>query len=80
MRACVKVDLFYVEAVSLGRLKYVSVGHDGEGYGSGFFLDKVNIREGDYSPIEYVFLCYQWFDDHFGDCHKVRHMFTLTLS
>ena len=73
------MDMFYVEAVSLGRLKYVQVGHDGDGYGSGFYLDKIFIRESDYAPTEYVFMCYQWFDDRFGDCEKVSWSWSITI-
>ncbi|TSK72011.1 Lipoxygenase homology domain-containing protein 1 [Bagarius yarrelli] len=38
-------DEFVIEAVSLGTLNRVRIGHDGRGGGCGWFLDKVLIRE-----------------------------------
>ena len=37
--------MFILEAVSLGHLKRVIMGHDGTGPGQGWFLDSVDIRE-----------------------------------
>lgn len=38
-------DEFLIEAVSLGQVRRVRVGHDGRGGGCGWFLDKVMVRE-----------------------------------
>ncbi|KAL4660900.1 lipoxygenase homology domain-containing protein 1-like [Arapaima gigas] len=38
-------DEFMVEAVSLGKVQRVRIGHDGRGGGCGWFLDKVVVRE-----------------------------------
>lgn len=40
-----QADEFVIEAVSLGTLRRVRIGHDGRGGGCGWFLDKVLIRE-----------------------------------
>lgn len=40
-----QADEFVIEAVSLGTLKRMRIGHDGRGGGCGWFLDKVLIRE-----------------------------------
>ena len=39
------MDEFIVEAVSLGQVLRVRIGHDGRGGGCGWFLDKVLVRE-----------------------------------
>lgn len=38
-------DEFLIEAVCLGQVCRVRVGHDGRGGGCGWFLDKVTVRE-----------------------------------
>ncbi len=38
-------DEFLVEAVTMGQIKRIRIGHDGRGGGCGWFLDKVMIRE-----------------------------------
>ncbi len=40
-----QADEFIIEAVSIGQLRRVRIGHDGRGGGCGWFVDKVNIRE-----------------------------------
>lgn len=40
-----QADEFIVEAVSIGRVRRVRIGHDGRGGGCGWFLDKVLVRE-----------------------------------
>jgi len=41
-----KVDDFVFEAVELGELKRIRIGHDNSGMSPGWFLDKVIIRSG----------------------------------
>lgn len=53
----VQVDHFTIEAVDLSRLTKVKVGHDGEGPGSGWFLDKVVVMETQPPRGQYVFEC-----------------------
>ena len=52
-----QVDEFLIEAVSLINLGKVRVGHDSTGPGSGWFLDKVVIKDPEDSTKEYVFPC-----------------------
>ena len=40
-----QADEFIIEAVSIGRVRRVWIGHDGRGGGCGWFLDKVLVRE-----------------------------------
>ena len=54
---CLKVDEFLIEAVSLKTLEKVRVGHDSTGPGSGWFLDKVVIKDPEDNTKEYVFPC-----------------------
>ncbi|XP_058879383.1 lipoxygenase homology domain-containing protein 1-like [Acipenser ruthenus] len=61
-----KVDSFLLEAVSLGHLKKVVVGHDGEGYGAGMYLKLVTVQESERSSTERVFPCFKWLDEHIG--------------
>lgn len=42
---CDQLDEFIVEAVAIGRVRRVRIGHDGKGGGCGWFLDKVIVRE-----------------------------------
>jgi hypothetical protein len=36
-----KTDAFGIEAVDLGDLKKITIGHDNSGFGPGWFLEKV---------------------------------------
>ena len=40
-----QMDEFIIEAVYLGQVQRVRIGHDGRGGGCGWFLDKVLVRE-----------------------------------
>lgn len=40
-----QMDEFIIEAVNLGQIRRVRIGHDGKGGGCGWFLDKVIVRE-----------------------------------
>ena len=51
------MDEFLIEAVSLKNLDKVRVGHDSTGPGSGWFLDKVVIKDPEDNTKEYVFPC-----------------------
>ena len=50
-------DTFIVQAVDLGRLMQVYVGHSGRGPGSGWFLREVIVRESQEAEEKYVFKC-----------------------
>ncbi|ELT98105.1 hypothetical protein CAPTEDRAFT_225952 [Capitella teleta] len=67
-------DHFHLEAVHLGQLQRVIVGHDGVGVGSGWFLDKIIIKESVSSTKEAVFLCRRWLDEGEDDGKIVREL------
>lgn len=53
-------DEFLVEAVTMGQIKRIRIGHDGRGGGCGWFLDKVMIREeGQPEASSIEFPCYR---------------------
>ena len=54
---CHQVDVFEVEAVSLGRVTHCIVGHDGDGIGEGWYLNEILVRHGPDATHEYVFPC-----------------------
>ncbi|XP_062836432.1 oxygen-regulated protein 1 isoform X2 [Anolis carolinensis] len=72
-----KVDSFLMEAVSLGHLKKIVVGHDGEGYGAGIFLKMITIKKSENSDKEWLFLCWNWLDTHMGICDTVCEIETI---
>ncbi|XP_056377906.1 lipoxygenase homology domain-containing protein 1-like isoform X2 [Hyla sarda] len=71
-----KVDSFELEAVSLGELRKVVLGHDREGYGAGMYLKMVTIKEFEDSPTEWVFPLWNWLDSYLGLCQTVCKLFT----
>ncbi|XP_073440095.1 oxygen-regulated protein 1 [Dendrobates tinctorius] len=71
-----KVDSFELEAVSLGELRKVVLGHDREGYGAGMYLKMVTIKESQDSSTEWVFPLWNWLDSHLGLCQTVCKLYT----
>ncbi|KAL4236123.1 retinal rod cell development [Mactra antiquata] len=70
-----QLDSFEVEAVSLGHLKRIIIGHDGTGHGSGWYLDKVIIREPPFrTNQEFIFYCGKWLDEGEDDGKIVREL------
>ncbi|XP_016306772.1 lipoxygenase homology domain-containing protein 1-like [Sinocyclocheilus anshuiensis] len=68
-------DEFLVEAVTLGQIKRVRIGHDGRGGGCGWFLDKVMIREeGQPEASSIEFPCYRWLDRNEDDGQILREL------
>ncbi|XP_055036930.2 lipoxygenase homology domain-containing protein 1 [Misgurnus anguillicaudatus] len=68
-------DEFIVEAVTLGQIRRVRIGHDGRGGGCGWFLDKVMIREeGQPEAASIEFPCYRWLDRNEDDGQIVREL------
>lgn len=57
------MDVFEVEAIDMKDLKRVIIGHDGEGIGSGWFLEKIVIKEHPDESKKYVFRCDRWLDE-----------------
>ncbi|XP_072267298.1 oxygen-regulated protein 1 [Pyxicephalus adspersus] len=66
-----KTDCFILEAVSLGHLRKVVIGHDREGYGAGIYLKMVTVKESQDSATEWVFPLWNWLDSHLGLCETV---------
>ncbi|XP_046584646.1 LOW QUALITY PROTEIN: lipoxygenase homology domain-containing protein 1-like [Haliotis rubra] len=64
-----KTDAFEFEAVDLGELRNLVIGHSSQGHGAGWFLDKVEVMEkgGSRPSVQHVFPCYQWLDSGEGD-------------
>ena len=52
-----QMDVFEIEAVYLGRLQRVTVGHDGKEAGQGWFLEKVVVKESKNAKNEMIFPC-----------------------
>lgn len=46
-----------MEAVSLGVLQKITIGHDGTMAGKGWFLDEIVVREFEDAKEEYIFPC-----------------------
>lgn len=51
------MDAFIIEAVDLGRLEAVIIGHDGTGPQAAWFLDKVLVKESQTAKTRYLFPC-----------------------
>lgn len=56
-----KVDNFKISTLDLGEIKHVTIGHDGRGIGSGWFLDKVFVTH-ENTGKRWVFPCNRWLD------------------
>ncbi|CAG5116254.1 unnamed protein product, partial [Candidula unifasciata] len=56
-------DVFTVTAVDLGKLTKVKVKHDGHGPGSGWYLDKIKVRESQEAATVFLFECNRWLDE-----------------
>ncbi|XP_066274370.1 lipoxygenase homology domain-containing protein 1-like isoform X2 [Branchiostoma lanceolatum] len=74
-----QVDTFLMEAVSLGQLNKVIIGHDGVGYGAGLYVDAVTVHEGESAVSEWFFPCGHWLDDHMEDSCTERELSLLGL-
>ncbi|XP_040289065.1 oxygen-regulated protein 1 [Bufo bufo] len=71
-----KIDTFELEAVSLGQLRKVILGHDREGYGAGMHLKMVTIKESQDSLTEWVFPFWNWLDSHLALYQTVCKLYT----
>ncbi|XP_043921829.1 oxygen-regulated protein 1 [Protopterus annectens] len=69
-----QTDLFFLEAVYLGYLYKVVVGHDGLGAGNGWYLDKIVIKDPT-NEMEYTFFCHRWLDQGQEDKKIVRELY-----
>ncbi|XP_058493118.1 lipoxygenase homology domain-containing protein 1 [Solea solea] len=73
------LDEFIIEAVNIGRVRRVRIGHDGKGGGCGWFLDKVIVREEGQAEFQAVeFPCNRWLDRNEDDGQIVRELVPLS--
>ncbi|MGH0147358.1 UNVERIFIED_CONTAM: hypothetical protein FKN15_010686 [Acipenser sinensis] len=70
-----QTDIFTLEAVNLGSLRKVVIGHNGLGQGNGWFLEKVVLIDS-WKDMEYTFLCNRWLDQGEEDGKIVRELYT----
>ncbi|NWU34282.1 LOXH1 protein, partial [Hylia prasina] len=68
-----QTDIFAVEAVHLGCLYKIVIGHNGLGSGNGWFLDKVVIKD-PVTDLDYTFLCHRWLDQGQDDGNISREL------
>ncbi|KAE8291828.1 Lipoxygenase-like proteiny domain-containing protein 1 [Larimichthys crocea] len=69
------MDEFIIEAVNLGQIRRVRIGHDGKGGGCGWFLDKVIVREEGQAEAQAIeFPCNRWLDRNEDDGQIVREL------
>ncbi|NXA37127.1 LOXH1 protein, partial [Eudromia elegans] len=73
-----QTDNFAVEAVHLGHLYKIAIGHNGLGSGNGWFLDKVVIKD-PITDLDYTFFCHRWLD-HGQDDGKIARELAVTES
>ncbi|XP_073923041.1 oxygen-regulated protein 1 isoform X3 [Castor canadensis] len=69
-----QINTFFLEAVHLGDLYKIVIGHDGLGSGNGWFLDDVVIKDPT-TNHEYVFFCHRWLDQGEDDGKIVREVY-----
>ncbi|KAF7246133.1 Lipoxygenase-likey domain-containing protein 1, partial [Varanus komodoensis] len=62
-----QMSTFIVRAIDLGLLSKVIVEHNKSGYGAGWYLEQVTIKELEKNDAGYVFSCQQWLDSGVGD-------------
>ena len=56
----------------MGRPEKITIGHDSKRKLAGWLLKEVEVREGQFGVIDYVFHCNQWLDAGVGDGLTVR--------
>ncbi|XP_014647005.1 PREDICTED: uncharacterized protein LOC101391007 [Ceratotherium simum simum] len=69
-----QTDTFSLEAVHLGDLYKIVIGHDGLGPGNGWFLEDVVVKDPT-TNHEYAFLCHRWLDQGEDDGKIVRELY-----
>ncbi|KAM6171655.1 oxygen-regulated protein 1 isoform 2-T2 [Erethizon dorsatum] len=69
-----QTDTFFLEAVYLGELYKIVIGHDGLGPGNGWFLDDVVVKDPTTND-EYAFFCHRWLDQGEDDGKIVRELY-----
>lgn len=66
-----KTDIFTLELPQLGNLTSVRIRHDDTGFASGWFLDKIIVRNEE-SGKEWLFPCNNWLASDEGDLKTER--------
>uniref|UniRef100_A0ACB8FDZ6 Uncharacterized protein n=2 Tax=Sphaerodactylus townsendi TaxID=933632 RepID=A0ACB8FDZ6_9SAUR len=69
-----KTDTFKINTKNVGRLQKIEIGHDGKGFGSGWFLEKVEITDESTSE-QHCFSCNRWLAEDEGDGHTVVQLY-----
>uniref|UniRef100_H0XVT8 Lipoxygenase homology domains 1 n=1 Tax=Otolemur garnettii TaxID=30611 RepID=H0XVT8_OTOGA len=70
-----QTDTFFLEAVHLGDLYKIVIGHDGLGPGNGWFLDDVMVKDPS-TNRKYAFFCHsRWLDQGKDDSKIVRELY-----
>ncbi|XP_070078316.1 oxygen-regulated protein 1 isoform X5 [Equus przewalskii] len=69
-----QTDTFSLEAVHLGDLYKIVIGHDGLGPGNGWFLEDVVVKDPT-TNREYTFFCHRWLDQGEDDGKIVRELY-----
>ncbi|XP_045416943.1 oxygen-regulated protein 1 isoform X2 [Lemur catta] len=69
-----QTDTFFLEAVHLGDLYKIVIGHDGLGPGNGWFLEDVVIKDPT-TNHKYAFFCHRWLDQGEDDSKIVRELY-----
>ena len=67
-----KSEVFQISYVDLGDIQRIRIGHDGKGWGAGWFLDKVIIETGE--GVTKYFLCGRWLAADEDDGQIVREL------
>jgi hypothetical protein len=70
-----QVDVFKVEAVDLKNLKKIRIGHNGKKSGSGWFLNKVVVRQENNSKYDKIFECNRWLAVDEDDGQIIRELY-----
>lgn len=70
-RGC--TNTFGIEAVDLGEISKARVGHDGSGFGSGWFLDNIIVTN-EKDNKKWVFNCGRWLDKGEDDRQIIREL------
>uniref|UniRef100_A0A3Q3WIH2 PLAT domain-containing protein n=1 Tax=Mola mola TaxID=94237 RepID=A0A3Q3WIH2_MOLML len=69
-----QLDEFIIEAVAIGQVRRIRIGHDGRGGGCGWFLDKVIVREEGQAEAHAVEFPCSWLDRNEDDGQIVREL------
>ena len=72
------MDDFKIEALDLGPLTKLNIGHDNKGMGAGWMCDRVEVTNLTSNETT-TFACGEWFDKKKGDKQIVRDLFPSKL-